>query len=281
MFYLLDQNFGSRILVLVICYCKFTTLWKKFLNLYCIQINVGKYSSIVHTEVVLREYDCASFVAEKKKLMQLLARILKGAKLFKLLRDTISSKVGIGTFLSSVGNILKCIIFQTDQIEDCWCGTNWLLTSQFNVEFCAFASEWKVPNNIFSRQPEYNFFNRAHQPFSFFFFSKWHIYLLTTQPITWVNIITWVNMITLVNTAYYELTTHRWLNSRNIFNRADTASVKLIPCPCPDCFVIDPLHQFGSRVKLIKIGELMKNFHGSHFLKTFSISHYLTLIKVN
>ena len=86
-------------------------------------------------------------------------------------------------------------------------------------------------------------------------------------------------MITLVNTAYYELTTHRWLNSRNIFNRADTASVKLIPCPCPDCFVIDPLHQFGSRVKLIKIGELMKNFHGSHFLKTFSISHYLTLIK--
>ena len=115
------------------------------------------------------EYDCPSFVAEKNKLMQLLARIFKGAKLFKLLRDTISSKVGIGTLLSSVGNILKCIIFQTDQIEDCWCGTNWLLTSQFNVEFCAFASEWKVPNNIFSRQPEYNFFNRAHQPFSFFF----------------------------------------------------------------------------------------------------------------
>ena len=82
MFYSLDQNFGSRILVLVICYCKFTTLWKKFLNLYCIQINVGKYSSIVHTEVVLREYDCPSFVAEKKKLMQLLARIFKGAKLF-------------------------------------------------------------------------------------------------------------------------------------------------------------------------------------------------------
>ena len=161
MFYSLDQNFGSRILVLVICYCKFTTLWKKFLNLYCIQINVGKYSSIVHTEVVLREYDCPSFVAGKKKLMQLLARIFKGAKLFKLLRDTISSKVGIGTLLSSVGNILKCIIFQTDQIEDCWCGTNWLLTSQFNVEFCAFTSEWKVPNNIFSRQPEYNFLQQS------------------------------------------------------------------------------------------------------------------------